>query len=231
MRELKEFGVAQSSRVIDEARTCNVAIARVARGFTYTTRDDRFPSTDLTIDNPFADDIISAKNILDFGCGVGRNLPWIYENTNATYYGLDPNPVMLDNFWNVTDEKYADRVVLLKSFDDIPDGVWFDVIVSTFVLQHLGYSKTPEGAMDLTDMTQEIFKHSQIGTVWYLLEHEREGKWVMRWLTENDLYPTVSIENYEGQPDLLDRGKDLQLVILQETKLNRGAQRDRKYTS
>lgn len=226
MKELKEYGVATSEKIIEEAGERSIdldgreiTVPRVARGFTYTTKDDEFPSTDLTCDNPYAEDVLSAKNILDFGCGVGRNLPWIAENTNAIYYGLDPNQVMLDNFWKVTDQKYTDMAFLLKSFDDIPEGMVFDVVVSTFVMQHLGY-RAPEGSMNVTDMTQEIMKYTREGTIWFLLEHEMEEPgWLDRWFTENDIEPHVFIMNYGGQPDLIDRGQYSHLVIFKETKI------------
>ncbi len=216
-KTLQEYGVARSDNIVGEARSRGMDIHRLARGYTYTTSDDGFPPTDLACDNPFADNVLEAKNILDFGCGVGRNLPWVAENTDAIYYGLDPNPVMLENFWNVTDIKYNDGGVnLMASFDDIPDGTMFDVVVSTFVMQHLGY-RAPAGAMNVTDMTQEIMKYTREGTVWYLLEHEGEEQWFSRWFQENNVEPDVFIQNYEGQPDLLHRGNDAHLMIWRQT--------------
>lgn len=213
---LQEYGVSSSDRIIAEAEKNAVSVTQVARGYTYTMRDDGFPPTDLACDNPFADDVLAAKKILDFGCGVGRNLPWIADNTDANYYGIDPNTVMLDNFWEVSDQKYDGRVWLNDSLDNIPDDTVFDVVVSTFVMQHLGY-RAPDGAMNVTDMTQEIMKHTREGTIWFLLEHEMEEPgWLQRWMDENDVEPDIFILNYGGQPDLLHRGQDDHLVIWKE---------------
>ena len=217
MKTLQEYGVANSGNIINEAKRDNRPIEEMARGYTYTTSDDRFPPTDLAMDNPFAADVLAAKNVFELGCGVGRNVPWIAENTEAMYYGLDPNEVMRESFWKVTDPKYADRVSVLDSFDAIPEDMVFDVVVSTYVMQHLGY-RAPQGAMDVTDLTQEIMKHTHEGTIWYLLEHEREESWLDRWFTENDIDPDVFTINYGGQPDLLHRGQDNHLVIWRQDR-------------
>ena len=201
-----------------EAERVGVSVTAVARGYTYTTRDDGFPPTPLTFEgNPFNDEILAAKNILDFGCGVGRNLPWIAENTNAMYYGLDPNPVMLEEFWNVTDQKYGNMAFLLKSFEEIPKSMVFDVVVSTYVMQHLGY-RPPKGTMDVTDLTQEIMKHTRKGTIWFLLEHEKEEIWFDRWFTENNIEPDFFELNWSRMEELTHRGTDAHLVIFKERK-------------
>lgn len=219
-KTLQEYGVAQSSNIIGEATRRDMDVHRLARGYTYTTRDDGFPPTNLACEeNPFQNQVYNAANILDFGCGVGRNLPWIAENTDAIYYGLDPNTVMLENFWKVIDQKYTNMAFLLKSFEDIPEGMFFDVVVSTFVMQHLGYHKTPEGAMNLTDMAKKIMKHTRKGTIWFLLEHTQEERgWLYQWLHENDIQPDVLTLNYRGLPELLDRGADAHLIIWRQNR-------------
>ena len=81
-RKLREYGIACSDKIKAESKDKEVELSRVARGYTYTMRDKSFPPTRLAFDdNPFSDDILAAKNILDFGCGVGRNLPWVSETT------------------------------------------------------------------------------------------------------------------------------------------------------
>lgn len=217
-KKLVEFGISSSSNIIAEATKVNKETSDMARSFTYTTRDNGFPPTNLGCAvNPFTRDILNAKNILDFGCGVGRNLPWIAENTDAMYYGLDPNRVMIENFWKVTDRKYEKKAVLLASFEEIPEGMIFDVVVSTMVMQHLGY-RAPDGAMDVTDMTQRIMEHTREGTIWFVYEHEREEHWIARWLDENNISPDVFELNYTGMPELLHRGSDSHLVIWREVK-------------
>ena len=219
-KKLLEYGVSCSKNIKNEADSAGVEVSKVARGYTYTTRDDQFPSTRLVNDdNPFNDDVLRAKNILDFGCGVGRNLPWIYEHTVATYYGIDPNPVMRDNFWVITDEKYKDRAELMPDFSELvpggPGGLVFDVVVITFVFQHLGY-RSPDGAMNITDITQKIMQYTRKGTIWFLLEHEGEEEWLDRWFTENEIEPDVLELNYAGLSEMTHRGNTANLIIWEQ---------------
>lgn len=212
MKHFAEYGVANSENIVREANVARVPVEKVARGFTYTTRDDDFPPTRLIWpDNPFNEAVKNAEVILDVGCGVGRNLPFIYDNTNANYIGLDPNPVMLEHFWTVTDRKYqTDRVVLVQDINTIADSI--DVVVSTFVFQHLGF-RAPNGVMNVTDITQKIMEHTHPGSVWILYEHEREEGWISRWMTENGVTPDVYVRDYTGWPELLHRGSDAHLII------------------
>jgi len=84
-----------------------------ARKDTYNTKNNKSPPTPLICKaNPFNDEIKNAKFILEIGCGIGRNVPWIMENTNAFYYGVDPNDTMLKYFWSITDKKWKNRVAL-----------------------------------------------------------------------------------------------------------------------
>lgn len=202
MNKLIKFGVASKDyETIDEAR-----------GDTYTARDNSFPSTRLNCDeNPLRDRLKDANYILDFGCGVGRNLKWIMENTTAIYIGLDPNESMLKHFWDVQiNEGYnvdvwKDRVRLVSDFDEIPTDIKFDYVVSTFVLQHLGYRINPNGGMDIDDITKSILSRMQIGGVFFAIEHDSEEPWIDRWLNTNNITPVQYIRSYQGLPELTHR--------------------------
>lgn len=183
-----------------------------ARGETYTTRDDQLAPTPLVFpDNPFNDKFLSAKVILDIGAGVGRNLPWILHNTNALYIGLEPNPSMQRGFLAYQKEylehpEYASRICLASSFDEFPD-VKIDAVVCTFVFQHIGYRTAPD-QMNITDITQEIFKRSSPKAPWMLYEHDSEETgWIFRWFSENNIDPAVYIRSYDGIPELIHRGR------------------------
>ena len=183
-----------------------------AKGDTYTRSDGSFPSTNLACrDNPYIDELNVSKYILDFGCGVGRNLPWIMENTTATYIGLDPNTTMTGYFWEVQSkqgydiEAWKDRVIICNSFDEIPSGIKFDYIVSTFVLQHLGYRYSRNDTMNLTNITQNIFKYTNDNSVWFAIEHDSEENWIPRWLRESNINLDVYIRTYKGLIELTDR--------------------------
>ena len=209
--------MANSHNSKNEGIRTGTTLEVIAKGYTYQKNDGEFPGTNLYIaDNPFIQEVRDAKFILDVGCGVGRNLPWIYENTNAVYVGLDPNEVMHEAFWKICDPKYKDRVILVKNLDELPKDLTFDVVLITFVYQHLGY-RAPEGGMNITDITSEIKKYSKKNTIWFLYEHDWEEDWMNRWFVENDINPDVYIREYAGLVDLIDRGAH-HLIIWKETR-------------
>jgi SAM-dependent methyltransferase len=202
MLKLKKFGVA--------GKDYENAIS--AKGDTYTTLDGGFPSTNLACsDNPFIEELNSSKYILDFGCGVGRNLPWIMENTNAIYIGLDPNTTMTEYFWEVQFqqgydiEAWKSRVQLYNDFDDIPSDINFDYIITTFVLQHLGYRYINFDTMNLDDISKQLISRLNDGGVWFLIEHDSEEDWIFRWTKTNNINLNVYIRSYKGLPELTDR--------------------------
>lgn len=206
MKKLEKFGVAGID--FNEKVT--------ARGYTYTTKDDRLFSTPLIFPgNPYNEDVKNAKVILDVGCGVGRNLEWVMENTNAVYIGLDPNSSMIKYFWECN-EKYrydsSKRIFLVRDFDEL---AWstkennlseIDVVICTFVFQHIGFRPT-ESQMNISDITQEATKYCRDGAVWVMYEHDGEENWIQRWM--DDLpRKTIGtyIRDYAGIPELTHRG-------------------------
>lgn len=202
MKSLERFGVAGK----------DYPNMMRARGDTYTARDGSFPTTNLACDeNPYKDELSTAENILDFGCGVGRNLPWIMKNTSAHYWGIDPNDAMRGYFWDVQEhegnpvEEWKPRVTLVKSFDELPEDLRFDYVVSTFVLQHLGYRFDRPGRMNLTDIGLEILTRLKEGGIFWALEHDSEERWIERWLKETGIELDVYIRTYKGLEELTHR--------------------------
>lgn len=202
MEKLKKFGVANKEYQNAEA----------AKGDTYTRLDGSFPPTNLACDeNPFIEQLKQSKYILDLGCGVGRNLPWIMENTSATYIGLDPNTSMTDYFWDIQKQRgydpdlWKDRVLVFNEFEEIPADISFDYVVSTFVLQHLGYRYIVPGGLNLTGITQQVLSKCNEGAVWFALEHDSEEDWIPRWTSECNINLDVYIRSYKGLPELADR--------------------------
>lgn len=202
-KTLKKFGYAGS----------DFTDLTTARGDTYTTKLDEFPSTNIACDeNPFREQLETTKYILDFGCGVGRNLRWIMENTDANYIGLDPNTNMTQFFWDVQYKEHGsivdgwrDRVTVINDFSQIPLVVKFDYVISTFVLQHLGYRYIVINGMNLTDITQQILSLMNDGAVFFTLEHDTEELWIDRWVRECNIKLDVYIRSYEGLPELTHR--------------------------
>ena len=203
------------------------ANANDARGHTYTTKTDEYlPTPFISPINPFNEDILVSKNVLEIGGGIGRNLPFVMEQTNANYYSVDPNDEMTQYFWEVQDNKYKPRVTLCKTFDDLPIDMKFDFVIVTFVFQHIGF-RPSSLQMNVTDITREAMKHTQSGTVWFVLEHEREEVWQQRWMDECNITPNVYFKpggNYAGggvipYPEfecMTARGNDNNIVIFKE---------------
>jgi len=202
MTQLTKYGVANK----------DYQNAQEARGDTYTRLDGSFPPTNLACkDNPYIEELSKAKYILDLGCGVGRNLPWVMENTNAIYIGLDPNTTMTDYFWEVQAEReydtstWKDRTFVYNDFSQIPKNVKFDYTVSTFVLQHLGYRHDSPEILNLTGITENVLSRCNSGAVWFALEHDSEEDWIPRWSSENNITFDVYIRSYKDLPELADR--------------------------
>lgn len=194
MKQFKGFGVANKW----------YNNAQEAAGDTYTTNDGNLTPTPLVFnDNPFNEQVKNAKNIFEIGFGVGRNVKWIMENTNANYYGVEPNPTMFDNFWEFNDEKYKDRIFIYQHLSEL-SGVKIDVVLSTFVFQHIGF-RPDENTMNITDITNYIRHFTVSGTIWLLLEHDSEEHWIERWFKEHNITPDVYIRNYKGIPEMTHR--------------------------
>lgn len=202
---------------------------RDARGYTYTTRDDGFPPTPFIFDaNPFNRDILASNNVLEIGSGVGRNLPFVMEKTLANYYTVDPNENMLKYFWDVQDHKWKARVELCKDFNELPEGLKFDFVIVTFVFQHIGF-RPSYGEMNVTDITKEAMKHTREGTIWFVMEHEREELWQERWLKECNITPEVYLKPggdpfgggvliYPEFEPMTHRGNDNNVIVFRERK-------------
>jgi SAM-dependent methyltransferase len=182
----------------------------------YLTRDGQFPPTNLDFDsNPLNNEIPTADIILDFGCGVGRNLPWIMEKTKAKYIGIDPNPSMRQFFWAIQDPKYLNRVELYPDIASLPEGMHFDVVLSTFTLQHIGYM-TMGDTMDTTDIIKALRAFTTNFTIWIALENDTEDPgWITRMTTECEMAFIQYERNFKGLPELTHRG-DFHLMIWQD---------------
>jgi SAM-dependent methyltransferase len=183
-----------------------------AKAFTYDNREKTFPSTELIFrENPFSVDVLKAKKILEIGCGVGRNLPWIMQHTAADYHGVDPNKSMLQYFWQInSDPQYKTRASVHNDFSKLHD-MSFDVVLCTYVFQHISYRpQAPE--MNIDDITQEVFKLTHPNTVFIFIEHDKEELgWIERWLESNKIIPDVFIRDWTifgkcSQSHQCDRG-------------------------
>lgn len=195
MKEFKAFGVA--SKMYNNAKE--------AADDTYTTKEGKLESTPLIFeDNPFNDDVKEANNIFEIGFGVGRNVPWIMENTNAHYYGVEPNPTMFNAFWEYNNIKYQDRIHIYQDFKELPKKIKFDAVLSTFVLQHIGYMP-PKNIMNVNDIISNIRLYTQPDTIWIMLEHDSEDSWIEQMFNDQDISPDVYIRRYKGIESMTHR--------------------------
>lgn len=187
-----------------------------AMEWAYTKKDGAFPPTRLVFpENPFNDVISNASNILEIGCGSGRNVPWIMENTVADYTGFDPNPTMLKFFWDCNDNPTARRRCAIHStINDQVRSKLYDVVLTTFVFQHIGF-RPRWPSMNVTDITRQILPLIKPGGIWLLFEHEVEEVWQERWINEAGLRQRLAVyhKNFAGFPELNDRGQCHNLII------------------
>jgi len=79
-------------------------------------------------------------SILDFGCGIGRNIPYLINNSKAKVYGYDfPNMIALareflgPEVWN--------KVIWINPPIENLKGYRFDLILATLVFQHIPLSE------------------------------------------------------------------------------------------
>ncbi len=191
-----------------------------AKYHTYERGNRTWPSTKLLHPgNPFNYEIFCAQNILEIGCGCGRNMPWVMEATEADYHGIDPNKSMMSYFWELNDEKrYGDRVHLYNDWNEIQEGTIFDVVFVVFVFQHLGF-RAPEDGMNVVDITREAMKFTRDGTVWWVFEHElEEPGWVDRWINELGIEPEFHRKDVDWFEYLNHRHSPSTQVIFKEKK-------------
>jgi cyclopropane fatty-acyl-phospholipid synthase-like methyltransferase len=195
MKTFKPFGMAAG----------NYSSLGEAAINTYQDAEGKMPPTPLAFpDNPFSAECLAAKNIFEIGSGVGRNIPWVMEHTQADYWSVEPNETMRKYVWDFNDRKYYDRVMLYPNFIPIPP-ITFDVVLSTFVFQHIGYMPSDE-IDNVTDITNHIRKFTHKGTIWILIEHDSEDKtWINRWFKEQNITPDVYIRGFKGIPEITAR--------------------------
>lgn len=183
----------------------------MAKAYTYDDNNRSFPPTPLIFpENPFNQDIAKAKNILEIGCGVGRNLPWVLNSTSAKYYGIEPNPSMMKYFNELNVNHDKNRFELHTSFETLPN-ITFDVIFVTFVFQHITYR--PSGSsMNVDDITKKAFEYASDSTVFLLIEHDLEEEgWIEKWFENNKILSDVYLRQWTRKgkcsvQSLTDRG-------------------------
>lgn len=162
--------------------------------------------------NPFNEKIQKAKHILEIGCGFGRNIPGIMENTSANYYSIDPNEKITSYLWDYVDSKYKSRVYIANSFDEKITSTKFDVVFDTYTLHHL--NKIPNAdTMDLDDITQKVLESCHKDTIWVMIETENEKpNWISEWAKKHNFTLSVFIRDYLDYPEVNETVKNINFV-------------------
>ena len=148
-------------------------------------------------DNPYSDECVNANSLFEIGFGCGRNAIGIHRDTDIHYHGLEPNETMSKWFWDWNDKKYKKRTSLYKDWDEIENGTKFDVMLSTFVLQHITYNNSD--VWNVTDIINKMKEYAHEDTTWILYEHDGEHVgWIDRMLTECGITPDVYQRSFKG---------------------------------
>jgi len=195
IKKFKSFGVA--SGLVDSYD---------AKNLTYTNKNHELVTTPLIFkSNPYSDKIKDLNNIFEIGCGVGRNIDWILKNTSATFISVEPNPSMISALYELFPEYINNsRVKIYSDFSQLDKEIKFDMVLSTFVLQHIGYMP-PDDIYNVEDIVREISDYCKEETIWLMIEHDSEDKWIERLLNNCNIKPDVFIRGFKEIEELTHR--------------------------
>lgn len=118
---------------------------------------DSFESIDLSGDSRF-DVIKDCKTALDFGCGIGRNFPFMQKHF-STFDAYD-----LPNMTNMAQQHASIKPRLITSDWELIKRNKYDVVVAILVLQHIPIATIHDFLKDFSEITQYLL----IGTRSYM---------------------------------------------------------------
>jgi len=155
---------------------------------------------------PLIGDESKSLSILDFGCGVGRNIFDFSQNfPNWKFYGYD-NPHMLDKAneysklkFNKTIYDYS-NIELIRNWEQLKK-IKFDCIYATLVFQHIHENDLNLYLQDIKQMTHRLIVSGR-----RFNDDIIDGKYKNTWqiLENNGFYPSNAKEiNYkiDGAPE------------------------------
>lgn len=137
--------------------------------------------------------------ILDFGCGVGRNAIFLAENYQEwNIYGYD-NPQMLKQMCNFCKEKYnksIDDIKNLTLFDnwDLVNTQYFDYIYATLVFQHIREDILLTYLEDIKNITKNLLVFSR-----RFNDDNHKNTWSI--LEKAGLFPINTSYQRDGNPE------------------------------
>lgn len=129
----------------------------------------------------WGDLIERTKNVLEIGCGTGRNAQFFLNQTDhINYYGFDQSKTSLkyfkkNKYWDFTDKEH--RFYVSNEVDEKILGQKYDLIFSTFVLQHIGFT-SPVGIHNATSLTECLFDYLKVDGYWMSYElSQGQNEW------------------------------------------------------
>jgi len=125
----------------------------------------------------YGDDFIDkSKKVLEIGFGCGRNAQFfINETEHIKYYGIDISEVGLKYF--MKQDFPEERYYISLDVDDTILSQEYDLIFSTFTLQHIGFKKDKE-VYDCVSLTKKLFPLLKLGGYWISYEgHGGDNGW------------------------------------------------------
>jgi len=126
--------------------------------------------------------IDKAKNVLEIGCGCGRNAQFFsnkeYNTEHIKYYGIDTSETSLKYFYNNSYYKLSkDLYYTTKELDETILSIKYDLIFTCYTLQHIGINKDV-GAYTSIELTEKLLKNLKTNGYWISYEHRiGQNRW------------------------------------------------------
>lgn len=146
---------------------------------------------------PMIGDNSKSLSVLDFGCGVGRNIfDFSQKFSNWRFYGYD-NPNMIDKSYEYSKIKFNKMVSDYSNLELISDwdrlkNMKFDCIYATIVFQHIHEKDLNIYLQDIKQMTNKLIVSGR-----RFNDDRIDGKYKNTWqiLENNGYYPSNALDN------------------------------------
>jgi len=128
----------------------------------------------------YGDDFIKGcKKVLEIGCGIGRNAQHFMDKTSAHYYGFDTSETSLKYFREMGFPE--DRYYISREMDETILEQEYDFVFSTYVLNHIGFSKDnipDDDIHDSVSIADKLWPTLKKNGYWMSFElHQGQNKW------------------------------------------------------